>query len=295
MRGLPRVRRWRRTRRVGGRAAAAHRAAHHLLLGHGLAAARLHEAGATDVGIVLNLAPFWPEDPRRRGGGATDGIDALRNRVWLGPLVDGAYDDRLLRRRARARRPGRSSATATSTLVRGSADWLGVNYYTPFRSPRRPDADATPHPEADAYPGARPVSFVVREPRTDIGWEVDAAGLEELLVDTHRRTGLPILVTENGAAYPDDAVDPNSAKTVDDQDRIDYLRDHIDATLRAREAGADVRAYIVWTLLDNFEWAEGYTKTFGIVHIDRGRPDADAQGVVPTGSAAVPPDRSSSP
>jgi beta-glucosidase len=112
------------------------------------------------------------------------------------------------------------------------------------------------------------VSFVVREPRTDIGWEVDAAGLQEVLVDVHRRTGLPILVTENGAAYPDDELVPDSAETVDDQDRIAYLRDHIAATLRAREAGADVRAYIVWTLLDNFEWAEGYTKTFGIVHVD---------------------------
>jgi beta-glucosidase len=100
----------------------------------------------------------------------------------------------------------------------------------------------------------------VREPRTDIGWEVDAFGLEQLLVDTHKRTGLPLLVTENGAAYPD--------LTLDDQDRIAYLRDHIAATRRAREAGADVRAYIVWTLLDNFEWAEGYTKTFGIVHVD---------------------------
>jgi beta-glucosidase len=106
---------------------------------------------------------------------------------------------------------------------------------------------------------------VVREPRTDIGWEVDARGLEELLVDTHRRTGLPVLVTENGAAYADH--DP-AGKRVDDQDRIGYLRDHIAATERARRAGSDVRAFIVWTLLDNFEWAEGYTKTFGVVHVD---------------------------
>ena len=105
---------------------------------------------------------------------------------------------------------------------------------------------------------------MVREPRTDIGWEVDPAGLEEVLVETHRRTGLPLLVTENGAACPDPVVDG----VVDDQDRIDYLRGHLAATERAREAGADVRAYIVWTLLDNFEWAEGYTKTFGIVHVD---------------------------
>jgi beta-glucosidase len=251
-------------RREGG---AGHRAAHHLLLGHGLAAARLHEAGATDVGIVLNLAPFWPEDPDDPDvAAATDDLDALRNRVWLGPLVDGRYDEGLLAIAPELADPAVVRDGDLDT-VRGSADWLGVNYYTPFRT-AAPDPSAEPHPEAEAYPGARPVSFVVREPRTDIGWEVDAAGLEEVLVDVHRRTGLPVLVAENGAAYPDDVFVPDSAGTVDDQDRIAYLRDHIAATLRAREAGADVRAYIVWTLLDNFEWAEGYTKTFGVVHVD---------------------------
>ena len=151
--------------------------------------------------------------------------------------------------------------------MQGSADWLGINYYTPFR-PTLADPTLAQHPEADADPGATPVSFVVREPITDIGWGVEATGLEELLVDTHRRTGLPLVVTENGAAYADRALVPGEGHVVDDQDRIGYLRDHIAATRKAREAGADVRAYIVWTLLDNFEWAEGYTKTFGIVHVD---------------------------
>lgn len=240
-------------RREGG---AGHRAAHHLNLGHGLAAARLHEAGVTDLGIVHNLAPYWPEDPS--AAQAADELDAMRNRVWLGPLVDGAYDEGLLRVAPELADPS-LVRDGDLELVRGSADWLGVNYYTPFR-PLLADPGVERHTEVDAYPGATPVSFVVREPRTDIGWEVDASGLEELLVDTHRTTGLPIMVTENGAAYPD--------TSLDDQDRIGYLRDHIAATERARAAGADVRAYIVWTLLDNFEWAEGYTKTFGIVHID---------------------------
>jgi beta-glucosidase len=245
--------------------AAGHRAAHHLNLGHGLAAARLHEAGVRDLGIVHNLAPFWPETPE--AAQAADELDAVRNRIWTGPLVDGAYDEGLLRV---------APVLADETLVRdgdlalmhGSADWLGVNYYTPFR-PTLADPTLDVHPEVEAYPGVTPVSFVVREPRTDIGWEVDGSGLEQLLVDTHKRTGLPIIVTENGAAYPDDTlVEGASGHVVDDQDRIGYLRDHIAATEAARAAGADVRGYIVWTLLDNFEWAEGYTKTFGIVHID---------------------------
>ncbi|MDI6909879.1 GH1 family beta-glucosidase [Nocardioides sp.] len=248
-------------RREGG---AAHRAAHHLLLGHGLAAAHLHEAGVSDVGIALNLAPFWPESPDAVA--ATDGIDAIRNRVWLGPLVDGAYDAGLLVVAPELADPA-VVRDGDLELVRGSADWIGINYYTPFR-PTLADPALETHPEVDAYPGATPVSFVVREPRTDIGWEVEARGLEELLVDTHRRTGLPLVVTENGAAYADDTLQEGAAGVIDDQDRIGYLRDHIAATERARAAGADVRAYIVWTLLDNFEWAEGFTKTFGVVHVD---------------------------
>ncbi len=98
-----------------------------------------------------------------------------------------------------------------------------------------------------------------------MGWEVEPRGLEELLVSTHRRTGLPLVVAENGAAYDDEVRAPDGS--VDDQDRIAYLRDHVAAVERAREAGADVRAYIAWTLLDNFEWAEGYTKKFGLVEI----------------------------
>lgn len=240
--------------------AAGHRSAHHLNLAHGLAAARLHEAGATDVGIVHNLAPFWPETAE--AARAADELDAVRNRVWLGPLVDGAYDEGLLRVAPLLADP-ELVRDGDLALVRGSADWLGVNYYTPFR-PTLADPSLTVHPEVEAYPGVTPVSFVVREPRTDIGWEVDASGLEELLVDTHKRTGLPLLVTENGAAYPD----PVDGGFVDDQDRVGYLRDHIGAVEAARAAGADVRGYIVWTLMDNFEWAEGYTKTFGIVHVD---------------------------
>ena len=249
-------------RKEGG---AGHRAAHHLNLAHGLAAARLHEAGVADVGIVHNLAPFWPETPE--AAGAASELDAVRNRIWTGPLVDGAYDEELLRVAPELADP-ELVRDGDLALVRGSADWLGVNYYTPFR-PTLADPTLEVHPEVEAYPGVTPVSFVVREPRTDIGWEVDGSGLEQLLVDTHKRTGLPIMVTENGAAYPDDTlVEGATGHVVDDQDRIGYLRDHIAATEAARAAGADVRGYIVWTLLDNFEWAEGYTKTFGVVHIN---------------------------
>ena len=242
--------------------AAGHRAAHHLLLAHAWAREALPGA---HIGIVLNLVPVWPESPEAEQ--VADGVDAIRNRVWLGPLVDGAYDDRLL---------AVAPVLADPELVRegdldsikGSADWLGINYYTPIR-PQVASGRGEPHPEQDAYPGVADLDLVVREPRTDIGWEIEPRGLEELLIETYERTGLPLVVTENGAACADqDVVDGR----VDDADRIDYLRGHLAAVDRARAAGADVRGYFVWTLLDNFEWAEGYDKTFGLVHVDRTSP-----------------------
>ncbi|UDY24621.1 GH1 family beta-glucosidase [Nocardioides sp. Kera G14] len=251
--------------KLGGEA---HRVAHHLNLGHGVAAQRLHAAGCEDVGIVHNLAPIWPEEDCSPE--AADGIDAIRNRVWLDPLIDGAYDDGLLRVAPELADP-ELVQEGDLELIKGSADWLGINYYTPVRpGPTAPPAPGQAvHPETEGYPGAEPVTFVVRDPRTDIGWEVEPRGLEELLIETHKRTGLPLMVTENGAAYDDhDRIERDGVSIVDDQDRIAYLDAHIEATRRAREAGADVRAYICWTLLDNFEWAEGYTKYFGIVGID---------------------------
>jgi beta-glucosidase len=245
--------------------AAAHRAAHHLLLGHGLAAKRLHEAGIDGVGIVLNLMPVWPERPE--AADAADGVDAIQNRVWLGPLVDGAYDERL-----RALAPPLDDSAVVRdgdlALVHGSLDWLGVNYYTPARVETGGANAGGVGLDTSAYAGVEDLRFVPRPPLTAMGWEVEPRGLEELLVDVHHRTGLPLVVTENGAAY-DDATRAGDG-SVDDQDRITYLREHIAAVERARETGADVRTYVAWTLLDNFEWAEGYTKKFGLVEVEPG-------------------------
>jgi beta-glucosidase len=253
----------------GGRA---HLAAHHLLLGHGLAAARMHEAGADAVGIVLNLTPVWAD--RADAAEVADGVDAIRNRVWLGPLVDGGYDEGTLRVAPVLADPA-LVRDGDLDLVRGSAEWLGLNYYTPARVDLEVATDATTEQDAtvggdagvEEFPGVAAFRFTPRPPFTDVGWEVEPRGLEELLVDTHARTGLPLVVTENGAAFPDRDRTPEGV--VDDLDRIGYLRDHIAAVHRARERGADVRGYVLWTLLDNFEWAEGYTKHFGVVHVDR--------------------------
>ncbi len=174
----------------------------------------MRAAGGIDVGIVLNLAPIWPERPE--AADVADGVDAIRNRVWLDPLVDGAYDDGLLRVAPELADP-ELVRDGDLALMQGSADWLGINYYTPVRVAEG-SAD-TEHPEGGAYPGVAPFELVERDPRTDIGWEIDASGLEELLVETHRRTSLPLLVMENGAACDDDRVEDGR---VADQDRIDY-------------------------------------------------------------------------
>ena len=245
--------------------AAAHRAAHHLMLAHGMAAARLHDAGSDAVGVVLNLAPVWPE--RTEAAGAAEGVDAILNRVWLGPLVDGAYDEALVTLAPPLGDPD-VVRDGDLDLVRGSADWLGVNYYTPMRVDVGDEPGAAGvGQDTSAYPGVRGLRFAPRAPVTAMGWEVEPRGLEELLVDVSQRTGLPLMVTENGAAYADETRADDG--TVADEDRVSYLREHIAAVERAREAGADVRAYVAWTLLDNFEWAEGYTKTFGLVEVDR--------------------------
>lgn len=241
-------------RRQGTRAFAA---AHHLLLAHALGAQAVRAAApSADVGIVLNLAPVWSEPD---AGSAAAYVDAVQNRLWLDPLVDGRYPQLLQPHLAPAVRDGDLAA------VRGSAAWLGVNYYTPYRV-AAPGTGAGRTQDERAYPGGPAFSFAPREPWTAMGWEADAVGLEQLLLDTaHRAPGLPLRVTENGAAYDDRERDHTGA--VLDEDRIAYLREHLAAVDRARAAGAPVLDYVAWTLLDNFEWAHGYRKKFGLVEV----------------------------
>jgi beta-glucosidase len=149
--------------------------------------------------------------------------------------------------------------------VAGSLDLLGINYYHPlWVGTRRPDRTG-PRP---AGPGQEHlVEDPGPPPYTEMGWPVDASGLEGLLLRLHRDApGLPLAVTENGGAFPDREVEDGH---VVDRDRISYLADHVAACSRATTAGVDLRGYFAWTLLDNFEWAEGYRPRFGIVHVDR--------------------------
>jgi beta-glucosidase len=250
-------------------------AAHHLNLAHGGAVAALR-AVAPDarISIALNLHLI-----RAAGPGDEDAVrrvDAVGNRLFLGPMLNARYPADLIDDTSAITdwsfvRDGDQSAIGAPDA--GGIDVLGVNYYTPAlvrqwdgRSPRLTE-DAHGRSEHSPFVGCADVEFLAQPgSRTEMGWVIDPSGLTELLLRLHRDyPSVPLLVTENGAAF-DDQRTPDGH--VHDQARIDYLRDHVDAVAAAVAAGADVRGYFVWSLLDNFEWAHGYSKRFGLVHVD---------------------------
>ncbi len=253
---------------------AALRAAHHLNLGHGLAVSALRAAlpAAAQVSVSLNLHALRPLTPSAADRDAVRRIDAVGNRVFLGPMLAGAYPEDLLADTAHLTdwsfvRPGDQKE------IHQPLDWLGVNYYTPTvvsataedASPGREDGHGGG--EASPWPGADRVGFhPAPGERTAMGWTVDPTGLHQLLTGlAHRHPDLPLMVTENGAAYHDRV---GADGTVDDPERTAYLHAHLAALHRAAADGADVRGYFAWSLLDNFEWAYGYDKRFGLVHVD---------------------------
>ncbi|MEV1143267.1 GH1 family beta-glucosidase [Micromonospora sp. NPDC049799] len=248
-------------------AGAAFTAVHHLLLGHGLAARALRAAGAETVGITLNPADVRAADPDSAADAAAVRlVDGLQNRIFLDPLLRAAYPEDMLEHVARFVDPATFVSDGDEKLIAAPIDLLGVNFYQPTYVAGRPDGAGG----GGAYPGTDgAVEFLPPAgPLTDMGWMIEPAGLTRLLerIATDY-PGVPLLVTENGAAFPDKAgSDP--AGEVQDTDRIAYLDGHLRAAHEAIARGVDLRGYLVWSLLDNFEWAEGYRKRFGIVHVD---------------------------
>ncbi|MFE1784781.1 GH1 family beta-glucosidase [Streptomyces sp. NPDC059506] len=233
-------------------------AAHHQLLAHGRAAAALRGAGAGEVMLVNNCTPVRPAGPSPQDRAAAQAYDALHNRLFNDPVLLGRYPD--------------LSAFGAGEDLRGAVrdgdletvsaplDGLGVNYYNPTWI-TAPDTPGLPFAEAAAAPGAEEYE------RTAFGWPVVPEGLTELLTGLKDRYGdalPPVFVTENGCSLPDTAADGRVA----DPRRIAYLDGHVRAVAEAVRAGVDVRGYFVWTLTDNFEWAEGYHQRFGLVHVD---------------------------
>ncbi|GLY28068.1 GH1 family beta-glucosidase [Kineosporia sp. NBRC 101731] len=242
------------------------RAVHHLLLGHGLATQRMREAATgldrpVHLGITLNLGPAHPATDTDEDREAARRADGLNNRLYLDPLLKGAYpadvmDDVALRQAELPVQEGDLEIISTPI------DVLGVNYYTGWLISHL-DEDGS-SVDSDGALVARSVGR--GRPATAMGWEIVPEVFTELLLRLSREyPGVPLFITENGAAF-DDVVAADGS--VPDPERQAYLESHIHAVQDAVVRGADVRGYFVWSLLDNFEWSYGYDKRFGIVRVD---------------------------
>jgi beta-glucosidase len=238
---------------------AAAAAAHHLLLAHGLAMSELRRhAPSAQVGITLNLYPVQGPDPE-----AVRKIDGLQNRLFLDPVLLGRYPDDLLDDLAPF---GLPVLDGDLDIISAPIDMLGINYYRGYVVTRTPSADT--EPAGPEWIGAEEVQFVPdpKASRTDSGWQVEPEKLADTLLRVHRDyPSIPLYVTENGASYPD-AVGADGH--IADDDRIEFLAGHLRAAHAALTHGVDLRGFFYWSLLDNFEWAEGYGKRFGLVHVD---------------------------
>jgi len=256
-------------------------AAHHLMLGHGQAVRELRARDASlNLGITLNLTVADPVDPADPVDlDAARRIDGQFNRWFLDPIFRAQYpqdifdeiaDDAL---RA-AILPGDLEVIATPI------DTLGVNYYhgefvgghAPAVPPLGGEAPTDRRGESP-FPSSEGIFWHERGlPRTPMQWEVQPEGLTRLLVRVSEEYAAPagtsLFVTENGAAYDDEPVVEDGVVRVHDVERVDFVRLHLGAILDAVAAGVDVRGYFYWSLLDNFEWAWGYEKRFGIVRVD---------------------------
>ncbi|RKT56782.1 GH1 family beta-glucosidase [Saccharothrix australiensis] len=238
-------------------------AAHHLLLGHGLAVRAMRSAAPADhrFSLVLNLCSVRVDHDDETHRAAAHKVDGLQNRLFLDPLAGRGYPEDVLAETAwlgdwsRVVRAGDLEAVATPI------DWLGVNYYSPTRVAPAPAGQVTDGP----FAGLRGVALLPpRGEVTGFGWEVDARAFTDLLERLGRDVPVPLVVTENGSAF----VDVVAGGAVLDTGRTRYLVDHLRAVHAAIARGVDVRGYFAWSLLDNFEWAAGYSQRFGIVHVD---------------------------
>ncbi|MEI9906563.1 MAG: GH1 family beta-glucosidase [Actinomycetota bacterium] len=246
-------------------AAAGLEAAYRILTSHARSLEVLRQHKVKEAGIVLNLTTYIPEDDGAIP--AARHMDGIMNRIWLDPLAGRGFPEDIVK--ATQSFTDWSFVDETKlTKVSAPLDWLGINYYTPTRLASVPDKNGRGPANGarpDAFPGIPPIYFVPRLPVTTMGWEIHPESLTTTLKTTQERLpGVPMYITENGGAFPDEMI--NGA--ISDHDRIDYYEGHLSAILDAKESGVDVRGYYAWSFLDNLEWAEGWSKRFGLVHVD---------------------------
>jgi beta-glucosidase len=251
-------------------------AAHHLLLGHGLAIEELRQRDpALQLGITLNLTAVDPVDASDPADlDAARRIDGQFNRVFLDPIFRGEYPADVL---TDVRQYGLEDHIQPGDLATISApiDALGVNYYNGEKVGGHPvvgelrNAAPSDRPKRSPFPAAETVVWHSQNlPVTAMGWEVQPEGLTRVLKrvhDDYTRGAVRLYVTENGAAY-DDVVEDDGQ--IHDTDRVEFLDLHLGAVLDAIDSGVDIGGYFYWSLMDNFEWAWGYDKRFGLVRVD---------------------------
>jgi beta-glucosidase len=239
-------------------------ATHHMLLGHGYALQALRaQLPVAIVGPTMDPQPFHALDEEARPAAAA--LDAEYNRAYMDPVFHGRYPADL---RSDLQPPEALILDGDMDLISAPIDFFGLNYYRPHyvRSGDWSDLriGETPVP---GHPGA--VQYLPPDlPRTVMGWPIVPEGLRDLLIRLHAESGgLPLYVTENGCAA-DDYLTPEG--TVEDHDRIEFIYGHLDAVLQALDAGVNVSGYFHWSLMDNFEWAEGYRRRFGLHYVEFG-------------------------
>jgi len=229
-------------------------ASHHLLRSHAKAVQAYRALGHHQVGLVVNIEPKYPASTTPLDLAATRRAEAYMNRQYLDPVFRGRYPEEMKEIFGEAWPDWPEQDFA---LIRQPIDFLGVNYYT---------RNVVRHEETSWLLKTVPVRQT-QATYTETGWEVFPQGLTDTLVWIRNRYGdIPQYVTENGAAFYDPPVAPSGR--VADPLRIEYYRSHLRAVHAAIEQGVDVRGYFAWSLLDNLEWSLGYSKRFGIVHVN---------------------------
>jgi beta-glucosidase len=229
-------------------------ASHHLMRSHGKAVQAYRASGKHEIGLVVNIEPKYAATDSAQDRAATARAQAYMNRQYLDPALLGSYPDEMrdVFGEAWPQWPAQDMA-----LIKQPLDFLGINYYT---------RNVTRHDDA-SWPVRASRVAQKRATHTETDWEVFPQGLTDTLVWIKQRYGdIPQYITENGAAFFDPPV--AEAGRVDDVLRVDYFRKHIAAAAEARRQGVDLRGYFAWSLLDNLEWSHGYSKRFGIVHVD---------------------------
>jgi beta-glucosidase len=238
---------------------------HHLLLAHGRAVAALRASSASDVGITLNLTVERPVTPEAAGHAAE--LEARQNGVYLDPIFHGRYPELL---------DGDASYSPAAVpglvqdgdlgVIGAPLDFLGVNFYSPhYVGVLRPDGEPR---RGETVTGPRTVSVQPDGlPVTAMNWLVEPGSIRELLtrVVAPAAGGRPVYITENGSSWYDYVT---ADGRIHDRERIEYLRGHLAAIHEAIADGVPVKGYFAWSLLDNYEWAEGYAKRFGLAYVD---------------------------